>query len=163
MFYALPNAFLPVPAVQVTANRDAPRSTRRSSRRSSDALKQQNIASSRCRACKGDHLLASFVNADVQKSGADAIKAALGDDYTVAFNLQSTVPGWLARDRRPLDAAGPGPAGRRALPDAGRQNDVIDKQESSYADDIRSLLREKNIRYESVTRNAVRGQGVPWC
>jgi preprotein translocase subunit SecD len=40
------------------------------------------------------------------------------------------------------------------------QNDVIDKQESSYADDIRSVLRDKNIRYESVTRNSVRGKGV---
>jgi preprotein translocase subunit SecD len=37
---------------------------------------------------------------------------------------------------------------------------VIDKQETRYADDIRSLLREKNIRYESVTRNSQRGQGV---
>jgi preprotein translocase subunit SecD len=40
------------------------------------------------------------------------------------------------------------------------QNDVIDKQESSYADDIRSLLRDKKIRYESVARNSVRGKGV---
>jgi preprotein translocase subunit SecD len=40
------------------------------------------------------------------------------------------------------------------------ENDVIDKQESSYADDIRSLLRDKKIHYESVARNSVRGQGV---
>jgi preprotein translocase subunit SecD len=40
------------------------------------------------------------------------------------------------------------------------QNAVVDKQEERYADDIRSLLREKNIRYESVSRNAQRGQGV---
>jgi len=41
---------------------------------------------------EGENLLATFANSDVQKSGLDAIKAALGDGYTVAFTLQPQVP-----------------------------------------------------------------------
>ena len=55
---------------------------------------------------QGDHLLATFTNADAQKSGADAIGALLGDGYTVAFKLEPTVPHWLS-----MIGAGPMPLG----------------------------------------------------
>jgi preprotein translocase subunit SecD len=156
--YALPNAFLPVPAVQITANRNGT-VDEALEQKVSNALKQANIASTGVE-LKGDHLLASFVNADVQRGAADVIKAALGDDFTVAFNLKSTVPGWLtAIGAKPMPLGLDLQGGVHFLMQVD-QNDVIDKQETRYADDIRSLLREKNIRYESVTRNAVRGQGV---
>ncbi len=159
VIYALPNAFPPVPAVQVTANRDVPPIDQAVQQKVSAALTARNIAVTRV-FVEGDHLLATFANSDVQKSGADTIKAALGDGYTVAFKLQSNVPGWL------------GAIGARAMPlgldlQGGvhflmqvDQKDAIEKQENSYADDIRALLRDKNIRYESVTRNAAGGQGI---
>src|SRR5574337_1042035 len=159
VIYALPNAFPPVPAVQVSANRDAPPVDQALRQKVIEALQKQKIAFGEV-AVHGDNLLATFANTDVQKSGSDAIKALLGDNYTVAFKLQSTVPAWL------------GAIGARSMPlgldlQGGvhflmqvDQNDVIDKQESSYADDIRSLLRDNKIRYESVTRNPVRGKGV---
>ncbi len=156
--YALPNVFLPVPAVQITANRNGTVDPALE-QKVVDALKQQNIANTGIE-IKNDHLLASFANADVQKSAADAIKAAVGDDYTVAFNLKSTVPGWLnAIGAKPMPLGLDLQGGVHFLMQVD-QNDVIDKQETRYADDIRALLREKNIRYESVTRNAQRGQGV---
>ncbi|WP_445146295.1 protein translocase subunit SecD [Dyella sp. Tek66A03] len=156
--YALPNAFLPVPAVQITANRNGT-VDQALEQKVSDALKQHNIATTGVD-LKGDHLLASFINADVQRTAADVIKAALGDDFTVAFNLKSTVPGWLtAIGAKPMPLGLDLQGGVHFLMQVD-QNDVIDKQETRYADDIRSLLREKNIRYESVARNAVRGQGV---
>jgi len=156
--YALPNVFLPVPAVQITANRNGT-VDQALEQKVSDALKKASIDNTGIE-LNGDHLLASFANPDAQKSASDAIKAALGDDYTVAFNLKSTVPHWL------------GAIGAKSMPlgldlQGGvhflmqvDQDDVIDKQETRYADDIRSLLREKNIRYDSVVRNAQRGQGV---
>ncbi|OOG60089.1 protein translocase subunit SecD [Rhodanobacter sp. C03] len=159
VIYALPNAFKPLSAVQVTANRDAPPIDASVQQKATAALAAQHITVGEV-SVQGDHLLATFANTDVQKSGADAIKAALGDGYTVAFKLQSTVPGWLTA------------IGARAMPlgldlQGGvhflmqvDENDVIDKQENSYADDIRGLLRDKNIRYESVARNTVRGQGI---
>jgi preprotein translocase subunit SecD len=159
IIYALPNAFPPVPAVQVTANRDAPPINQAVQQKVEAALTAKKIAVTDV-FVEGDHLLATFANSDVQKSGADEIKAALGDGYTVAFKLQSNVPGWL------------GAIGARSMPlgldlQGGvhflmqvDQKDAIEKQENSYADDIRSLLRDKNIRYESVTRSAVSGQGI---
>ena len=156
--YALPNVFLPVPAVQITANRNGTVDPALE-QKVTDALKQANVASTGIE-IKGDHLLASFSNADVQKSAADAIKTALGDNYTVAFNLKSTVPGWLSAIGAKSMPLGLDLQGGVHFLMQVDLNDVVDKQETRYADDIRSLLREKNVRYESVTRNAQRGQGV---
>ncbi|HET6554279.1 MAG TPA: protein translocase subunit SecD [Dyella sp.] len=156
--YALPNVFLPVPAVQITANRNGT-VDQALEQKVSDALKKANVASTGIE-IKGDHLLASFANADVQKSAADAIKGVLGDDYTVAFNLKSTVPNWLTAIGAKSMPLGLDLQGGVHFLMQVDQNDVIDKQETRYADDIRSLLREKNIRYDSVTRASQRGQGV---
>ena len=157
--YALPNAFIPLPAVQVTANRDAPPIDQSVQQKAAAALAAQHLVAGEV-SVQGDHLLATFANTDVQKSGADAIKAALGDGYTVAFKLQSTVPGWLrAIGARSMPLGLDLQGGVHFLMQVD-ENDVIDKQENSYADDIRSLLHDKSIHYESVARNAVRGQGV---
>ena len=159
IIYALPNAFIPLPAVQVTANRDAPPIDRSIQQKVTAALAAQHITAGEV-SVQGDHLLATFANTDVQKSGADAIKTALGDGYTVAFKLQSTVPGWLsAIGARSMPLGLDLQGGVHFLMQVD-ENDVIDKQENSYADDIRGLLRDKNIRYESVARNPVRGQGI---
>ncbi|HEY8585450.1 MAG TPA: protein translocase subunit SecD [Rhodanobacter sp.] len=159
VIYALPNAYPPVPAVQVTANRDAPPIDQAVQQKVETALRAKKIAVVDV-FIEGDHLLATFADSDVQKSGLDEIKSVLGDGYTVAFKLQSNVPAWL------------GAIGARSMPlgldlQGGvhflmqvDQQDAIDKQENSYADDVRTLLRQKNIRYESVTRSAVAGQGI---
>ena len=157
--YALPNAFIPAPAVQVTANRDAPPIDPSIQQKVTSALAKQNIATGEV-VVQGDQLLATFANTDVQKSGADAIRTALGDGYTVAFKLQSTVPAWLrAVGARSMPLGLDLQGGVHFLMQVD-QDDVLDKQEDSYADDIRSLLRDKNIHYESVARNVVHGQGV---
>jgi preprotein translocase subunit SecD len=159
VIYALPNAFVPLPAVQVTANRDAPPIDQSLQQKAAAALASKNIAVNSV-AVEGDHLLATFANSDVQKSGADVIKAALGDSYTVAFKLQSNVPAWLrAIGARSMPLGLDLQGGVHFLMQVD-QNDAIDKQENSYADDIRTLLRQKDIRYESVTRNTVREQGI---
>ncbi|SFS05266.1 preprotein translocase subunit SecD [Dyella sp. OK004] len=156
--YALPNMFMPVPAVQITANRNG-LIDQALEQKVGAALKQQNIAYQDL-ALSSDHLLASFANGDVQKSAADAIKAALGDNYTVAFNLRSTVPHWLtAIGARSMPLGLDLQGGVHFLMEVD-QNDVIDKQETRYADDIRTSLRDKHIQYDSVNRNATRGQGV---
>jgi preprotein translocase subunit SecD len=96
----------------------------------------------------------------VQAKAADVVKGALGDNYTVALNLASTVPGWLRAIHANSMPLGLDLQGGVHFLMAVDQNAVVDKQEERYADDIRSLLREKNIRYESVTRSAQRGQGI---
>ncbi|PWK92151.1 protein translocase subunit SecD [Fulvimonas soli] len=146
--YALPNAFPPVPSVQVAAVHGAPVDAALQ-QKVADALRKQNIAY-RNLAIDGDHLVASFANADVQARASDVVRVALGDGYTVALNLTSTAPRWL------------GAIGARAMPlgldlqggvnflMAVDQNAVIQKRRDGYADNIRDLLRQKNIRYDSV-------------
>jgi preprotein translocase subunit SecD len=158
IIYALPNAFPPVPSVQVLATHGAPldASVRQ---KVADALTAQKVPYSGL-AIEGDHLVADFPNADVQAKAADVVKGALGDNYTVALNLASTVPGWLRAIHANSMPLGLDLQGGVHFLMAVDQNAVVDKQEERYADDIRSLLREKNIRYESVTRSAQRGQGI---
>ena len=78
VIYALPNAFPPVPAVQVTANRDAPPINSAFQQKVEAGLAAKKIAATDV-FIDGDHLLVTFANSDVQKSGSDEIKALLGD------------------------------------------------------------------------------------
>jgi len=159
VIYALPNVFQPIPAVQVTANRDAPPLDQTLQQKVSAALASKRVTAGEV-VVEDGHLLATFGNSDVQKTGADVIRDTLGDGYTVAFKLQPTVPRWLTAigaNAMPLGLDLQG--GVHFLMQVD-QNDVIDKQETTYADDIRSLLRDKKLRYLSVTRNPQRGKGV---
>jgi len=159
ILYALPNAFLPVLAVQVTANRGSAPIDQSIQQKVTAALTAQHIAATNV-TVQGDNLIATFANGDAQKSAADAIKTALGDGYATAFKLQSTVPAWLrAIGARSMPLGLDLQGGVHFLMQVD-QSGVVDKQEISYTDDIRALLQQKNIRYESVARNSVPGQGV---
>jgi len=159
ILYALPNAFFPMAAVQVSANRGSAPIDQSIQQKVTAALTAQHIAATNV-SVQGDNLIATFTNGDTQKSAADAIKAALGDGYSTAFKLQSTVPGWLrAIGARSMPLGLDLQGGVHFLMQVD-QSGVADKQETSYADDIRVLLQQKNIRYESVARNPVAGQGI---
>ncbi|MGA7439844.1 MAG: protein translocase subunit SecD [Luteibacter sp.] len=157
--YALPNVFPPQPAVQISGNRGA--TVDAALKGKVDTL----LATAKVPAVSVDvnekdgRLLARFGNADQQAKASDALRVGLGDDYTVALNLASTVPSWLRSinaNSMPLGLDLQG--GVHFLMEVD-QNAVIDTQENRYTDDIRALLHDKNVQYDSVTRNA-RGQGV---
>jgi preprotein translocase subunit SecD len=159
ILYALPNAFLPLPAVQVTANRGSAPIDPSIQQKVTAALAAQHITATYVKV-QGDNLIATFANDDAQKSAADAIKKALGDGYATAFKLQSTVPAWLsAIGARSMPLGLDLQGGVHFLMQVD-QSGIVDKQETSYADDIRVLLQQKNIRYESVARSPVAGQGI---
>jgi len=163
ILYALPNVYVPLQAVQVTAAQGT----------SLDPTVQQKVLSAlqaakipyvneslRHDASRGDYIVVGFANGDQQKSAADALKAALGESYNVGFNLESTVPSWLsAIGGRAMPLGLDLQGGVRFLM-AVDQNDIIDRQENRYTQDIASLLKDKKIPFVSVTRNATRGQGV---
>src|SRR5690348_2175554 len=93
LLYAAPNVFRPQPAVQISANRDA----------KVDASLQKEVAADLAKAkipyqsiaIEKDRMLVRFANTQVQLQGSDTLRLALGDDYTVALNLATTVPDWL--------------------------------------------------------------------
>jgi preprotein translocase subunit SecD len=159
--YALPNVFPPQPAVQISGNRgNAVDAALKSKVEGLLATAKVPVASVDVAASdKGDRLLARFANGDAQAKASDVLRTGLGDSYTVALNSASTVPSWLRSINAfsmplGLDLQG----GVHFLMEVD-QNGVVDAQETRYTDDIRALLREKKISYDSVARNA-RGQGV---
>ena len=155
LLYAAPNAFRPQQAVQIVANREA----------KVDATLQKKVATDLDKAnvsyqdisIEKDRMLVRFANTDVQLRGSDVLRVALGDDYTVALNLATTVPPWLQK------------IGARAMPlgldlqggvhflMAVDQNAVLQKQQQRYLDDIRTTLRQKQIPVDSVSLS---GDGV---
>jgi preprotein translocase subunit SecD len=158
LLYASPNAFRPQPAVQIVANRDAKVDATLQKKVAADLDKQdvsyQDISIDK------DRMLVRFANTDVQLRGSDVLRVALGDDYTVALNLATTVPPWLQK------------IGGRAMPlgldlqggvhflMAVDQNAVLQKQQQRYLDDIRATLRQKQIPVDSVSLSGTGVQAV---
>ena len=163
ILYALPNAFHPLQAVQISAVRTAvvDQALQQKVVDTLDKAKIPHVSAEIKRdTARGDYVVVAFANGDLQKSAADVLKPALGDDYTEAFNLLSTVPSWLrAIGARAMPLGLDLQGGVHFLMEVD-QNDVIDKQEIRYTQDITAMLREKKIPFISVARNAQRGQGV---
>ncbi|HEX6613696.1 MAG TPA: protein translocase subunit SecD [Rhodanobacteraceae bacterium] len=155
LLYASPNVFRPQPAVQISANRGA----------TVDAALEKKVEATLTQAripyqevaIEGDRLLARFANTDVQLRASDTLRLALGDDYTVALNLATTVPSWLQSIGAHAMPLGLDLQGGVHFLMQVDQNAVLVKQQQRYLDDIRSVLRDKKIRYDSV---APSGQGV---
>ena len=155
ILYGIPNLFPQQPSVQITANRgatvDAALKEKAQGILEKDKIPFQNID------LAGEHVVVRFTGGDDQAKASDALRTELGDAYIVALNLSSTVPAWMraiGANAMPLglDLRG----GVHFLMQVD-DKDVMDKQLQRYGDDIRSALRDKNIRYQSVGRG---GPGI---
>src|SRR5678816_816903 len=149
--YALPNVFPQDPSVQVTANRGAKVDVALKQRIEAD-LKKAGIVTKAVELQKGGELLVRLNNVDAQGKAADVIRPELGSNYVTALNLASTVPPWLSaigarRMLLGLDLQG----GVHFLMQVD-QKAALDKRFDAYAEDLRVLLRDNRVRYESVER-----------
>ncbi|MEO6365857.1 MAG: protein translocase subunit SecD, partial [Luteimonas sp.] len=157
VLYALPNIYPQDPSVQITANRGAQIDAALRQRVGS-VLKKAGIAPKAIETGQGGgNLLVRTSDPDTQTKVADALSAELGNGYVVALNLASTVPGWLeAIGAKPmllgLDLQG----GVHFLMEVDRKA-AIDKRFVAYVEDLRVLLRENRVLFESVER---RGEDV---
>jgi preprotein translocase subunit SecD len=155
LLYALPSLYQKQPAVQVLANKDAV-VDEALKERALQALQQRKIEFQSVE-IKDERLLALFPNTDSQLAASGALRTDLGDKYTVALNLASTVPQWLrmiGANSMPLGLDLQG--GVHFLMQVD-QKSVLTAQEARYVDDIRGLLRDRNIRNAKVDRGA---QGI---
>ena len=153
--YALPIIYPQQPAVQISANRGA--TVDAALKEKVLGILQTGKIAFKDVELNGDRLLARFPNTEVQLAASDALKTALGDQYIVALNLASTVPGWLraiGANRMPLGLDLQG--GVHFLMEID-QKAALDKMQTRYVDDIRTALRNAKIRYESVNAGA---QGI---
>jgi preprotein translocase subunit SecD len=152
VLYGLPNLFVQQPAVQITANRGAT-VDQALKEQVQGALEKAKLAFQTIE-LNGDHLLVRLPVGEVelQAKAQESLKTTLGDQYNVALNLASTVPGWMraigAKEMpKGLDLQG----GVHFLMEVD-DKEVMEKQVQRYTDDIRTVLRDKNIRYQSVGR-----------
>ena len=156
--YTLPNFFGEAPAVQVSSAKVTFKVDTGTQQRVEAALKAAGIEPDLV-SLDGGSVRARFTSTDTQLKAKDAIQKALNPDaanagYIVALNLLSRSPSWLtALHAFPmylgLDLRG----GVHFMLQVDMQAALAKKAES-LSGDIRTALREKNVRHSGISRNA---------
>ena len=150
-FYALPNLFPDVPAVQVSSSKSTVKMDAALLATVDETLKGAGIAY-RGATLDSTGVKVRFADQDTQVKAKDVLQQKLGDNYIVALNLLSSSPEWLTSIGalpmyRGLDLRG----GVYFLLQADMKG-ALDKAADRYTTDIRSLMREKKIVYGGVGR-----------
>ena len=150
VIYALPNFFPSEPAVQLSSKADQPIDPA-AMQRFEQALQAQGLTI-KASENNGQQALFRFADTDTQLKASEALKTAVGDQYIVALNLASSTPSWLrALHANPmylgLDLRG----GVHFLMEVDMKA-AIDKAFDRYEDEFRDLLREKDVKYQSIAR-----------
>ncbi len=153
LVYALPNLYGESPAVQVLPLRSHLKADATLLQRVEETLKGVQLFPE-VLSLDSTSVKARFADTDSQIKAKDALHAALGEDYVVALNLVSRSPEWLTSlNALPmylgLDLRG----GVHFLMQVDMKA-ALDKAAESTSSDIRSTLREANIAYAGVTRDA---------
>ena len=148
--YALPNLYPSDSSVQITPSRGF--AVDQALRQRVEAgLKKVGVVP-KAIDLESDHLLVRLASADVQTKAADTLRPELGDDYSVALNLASTVPAWLeALHARPSDMGLDLQGGVHFLMQVD-QKAALAKTIESYLDSIRVILRDNKVGYTAVNK-----------
>ena len=150
VIYALPNLYGKDPALQISATRTAEVSEL-TQFQIEDALKKAKIPD-KSMELGANSIIVRFKDEDTQLRAQSVVQETLGKGYVVAMNLAPSTPGWLrALDAEPmflgLDLRG----GVHFLMEVDMQA-AVRKAEERYVSDIRTLLRDKDIRYRTISR-----------
>ena len=155
--YTLPNFFGEAPAVQVSAAKASIKIDSSTLTRVTEALKAADIRAEGI-ALEGTSVKARFDSSEVQLKAKDVIQKALVPDaansgYVVALNLLSRSPAWLSSlGAAPmylgLDLRG----GVHFMLQVDMQA-ALTKKAESLSGDIRTALREKNVRHSGIARS----------
>ncbi len=157
VLYTLPNFFGEAPAVQVSSAKVTVKVDSTTQVRVEEALKAAGLDASLV-ALDGMSVKARFDNTELQLKAKDAIQKALVPDpsspsYVVALNLLSRSPAWLTSLHAfpmylGLDLRG----GVHFMLQVDTQA-ALTKKAESLTGDIRTTLREKNVRHSGISRN----------
>lgn len=157
LVYTLPNLFGEAPAVQVSSGKATVKVEPSLVGRVEQALAQASIRADFVQ-FEGNSVKARFADTDTQIKAKDAISKALNPDpadppYIVALNLLSRSPAWLrSLHALPmylgLDLRG----GVHFLMQVDMKS-ALTKKSEALTGDIRTLLRDKNLRHAGVTRD----------
>ena len=157
VLYTLPNFFGEAPAVQVSSAKSTVKVDTATLQRVETALQAAGVTADQV-VLEGSSVRARFDTPDNQLKAKDAIQRALVTDpndpsYIVALNLVSRSPAWLtALHARPmylgLDLRG----GVHFMLQVDMAA-ALTKKAESLAGDLRTTLRDKNIRHGGITRD----------
>ena len=157
LVYTLPNFFGEAPAVQVSSGKATLKLDATMAPRIEQVLKAAELKADFVQ-FEGSSVKARFNDLDAQRKAKDAINAALNPDpsnpsYIVALNLLSRSPGWLTSMRAlpmflGLDLRG----GVYFLMQVDMKS-ALTKKAEALTGDIRTLLRDKNLRHAGITRD----------
>jgi preprotein translocase subunit SecD len=157
LVYALPNFFGEAPAVQVSAAKATVKVDAGTQARVQEALKAGGLTPDML-TLDATSVRARFATTDDQLKARDVLQRAFVPDasdppYVVALNLVSRSPAWLtALHAFPMYLG----LDLRGGVDFLLQVDMkgaIDKRAEAFAGDLRTSLRDKNIRGSAVSRN----------
>ena len=161
LIYTLPNLFGEAPAVQVSSGKVTVKVDAAMAPRIEDILVKAGLKPDFVQ-YDGNSVKARLGDLDAQRKAKDAIGAALNLDpndptYIVALNLLSRSPRWLtALHALPmylgLDLRG----GVHFLMQVD-MNAALTKKADAAAGDVRTLLRDKDVRHTGITRD---GNGI---
>jgi preprotein translocase subunit SecD len=157
LIYTLPNFFGEAPAVQISSGKATLKLDSSTAQRVGEVLKAANLQPDFV-VFEGNSVKARFTDGDAQLKAKDALSKALNPDpadpsYIVALNLISRSPTWLTSLRAlpmylGLDLRG----GVHFLMQVDMKA-AISKKMESIAGDIRSQLRDKNLRHAGIGRD----------
>ena len=160
-FYTLPNLFGEAPAVQISSAKSSVKIDTATQGRVQEALKAAGVAANAI-TFDGNSIKARFDDTETQLKAKDAVQKALVPDptdpaYIVALNLLSRSPAWLSKlGAAPmylgLDLRG----GVHFMLQVDMQA-ALSKKAESLSGDLRTVLREKNVRHGGISRD---GQNI---
>ncbi|MBP6320325.1 MAG: protein translocase subunit SecD [Rubrivivax sp.] len=156
LLYTVPNFYGEAPAVQVSSGKATVKVDAAMVHRVQQALAAAGLKPDFVQ-FEGNSVRARFADTDTQLKAKDAISAALNPDpadprFIVALNLVSRSPQWMASVRAlpmylGLDLRG----GVHFLMEVDMKS-ALTKRAEALTGDVRSLLREKNIRHAGIVR-----------
>ena len=161
VLYTLPNFFGEAPAVQVSSAKVVVKVDSTTLSRVEEALKGAGIAADLI-TLDGTSIKARFGNTETQLKAKDALQKALNPDmgnagYVVALNLLSRSPTWLTSLGAVPMYLGLDLRGGVHFMLQVDMPAALTKKTESLAGDIRTILREKNVRHSGISRN---GQSI---
>jgi preprotein translocase subunit SecD len=159
LVYTLPNFYGELPAVQVSSARATVKVDAATLQRVEETLKTANVPTTGVQ-LDANGVKVRLADTDTQLKARDVLDRALNPDaenrsYTVALNLLSASPRWLTAIRAlpmylGLDLRG----GVHFLLQVDMRGALVKRLES-YGGDIRTALRDKNIRHGGVAREGM--------
>jgi preprotein translocase subunit SecD len=159
LLYTLPNFFGESPAVQVSSSRATVKVDTGTLARVEDTLKKTNIPYTALQ-LDAVGVKVRLPDTDTQLKAKDVLTQALNPDpqnpsYTVALNLLSASPNWLTAIRAlpmylGLDLRG----GVHFLLQVDMKG-ALTKRLDAFTGDIRTNLRDKNIRHSGISREGM--------